>query len=94
MNQSLKGKVAIVTGSASGIGRETAELLAERGCSVIIADINIEGAKLVSEGIKKLGCDSIALKWTFLQITCIVFRLKTYRLKSQPISASTAANWV
>lgn len=37
-------------------------MLAEGGCNVVIADIDIEEAKLVSEGIKKLGCESIAVK--------------------------------
>ncbi len=34
----LNGKIAIVTGSGSGIGQVTATLLAERGAAVIIAD--------------------------------------------------------
>ena len=35
-----KNIVAIVTGGASGLGEATVRLLAERGCSVIIADLN------------------------------------------------------
>ena len=45
----LAGKVAIVTGGASGIGRATARRLAEDGAHVVIFDINIEGAKKVAE---------------------------------------------
>jgi NAD(P)-dependent dehydrogenase (short-subunit alcohol dehydrogenase family) len=41
--KNLTGKVAVVTGAASGIGRATAELLAKRGCRVAINDINSEG---------------------------------------------------
>lgn len=36
------GRVAVVTGAASGIGRSTAELLAERGARVVLADINLD----------------------------------------------------
>ena len=45
----LAGKIAIVTGGASGIGRATARRLAEDGAHVIIFDINLEGAQKVAE---------------------------------------------
>lgn len=41
----LVGKVAAISGAGSGIGRATAELLAQRGCHLAIADINVEGLK-------------------------------------------------
>ena len=44
----LAGRVAVITGGASGIGRATARLLAERGAHVVVADLNAEGAKDVA----------------------------------------------
>src|ERR1700738_5651119 len=45
MSKRLQGKVAIVTGAASGIGAETAARLAREGAAVIVADINFAGAE-------------------------------------------------
>lgn len=41
----LKGKVAVVTGAGSGIGRQIAISLSEQGCKVIMLDLNEEGLK-------------------------------------------------
>jgi NAD(P)-dependent dehydrogenase (short-subunit alcohol dehydrogenase family) len=42
MAKSLAGKVAIITGAAGGIGRALAEEMAQRGCYLVLADINAE----------------------------------------------------
>ncbi len=47
----VAGKVAIVTGAASGLGRASAELLAREGATVIVADINAEQAQRVADSI-------------------------------------------
>lgn len=49
----LAGRVAIVTGGASGIGRATARRLAEDGAHVAIFDINLDGAKAVAAELSK-----------------------------------------
>lgn len=48
----LKDKVAIVTGSASGIGREIAMTFAREGARVVIADLNLDGAKATATDIE------------------------------------------
>jgi len=51
----LSGKVAIVTGSGSGIGRAIARRLAEEGCSVGVFDKNEAGAQESAAGIEAAG---------------------------------------
>lgn len=47
----LKGKSALITGSARGIGRAFAEAYAREGATVAIADINLEAAEATAKGI-------------------------------------------
>ena len=51
----LEGKVAMVTGAASGIGRATARTLAREGAAVMCADINTEGAQETADAIATDG---------------------------------------
>ena len=57
----LARKIVIVVGAASGIGRETALLLARKGAHVVLADLDQEGArKAAAEAETISGADSIA----------------------------------
>jgi NAD(P)-dependent dehydrogenase (short-subunit alcohol dehydrogenase family) len=51
----LEGKVAIVTGGASGIGAATARMMAQEGAQVLVSDINGEGADAVAAEIDSAG---------------------------------------
>jgi len=55
----LEGKVAIVTGAASGIGRAAAILFAKEGAKVVVVDINDKGGKETVQIIKKEGNQSL-----------------------------------
>lgn len=52
----LDGRVALVTGGASGIGRAGAELMAEAGAAVVVADINRPAGEAVADSIRQAGC--------------------------------------
>ena len=57
----LSGKVALVTGAASGIGRATALALAREGVSVVAVDLDAAGAQVVVDEIGHLGGSAIAV---------------------------------
>ncbi len=61
MTRSLQGRVAIVTGGGSGIGRAIAKRLAEDNAKVAIWDINLAGAQETAQMIRDAGGTAIAL---------------------------------
>jgi NAD(P)-dependent dehydrogenase (short-subunit alcohol dehydrogenase family) len=59
---SLEGKVALITGAGSGIGRGTAVRLARDGANICIADIDIDGAEETASMVREFGRDAITVK--------------------------------
>ncbi len=61
--ETLKGKVAVVTGASRGIGRATAERLAKYGATVVVNYVtSAEGANVVVEGIEARGGKALAVQ--------------------------------
>lgn len=55
----LEGKVALITGAAGGIGRETAQLFALRGAKILAADVDDEGGQKTVEQIVAAGGQAV-----------------------------------
>lgn len=55
LSRSVEGKVALITGAASGMGRATAHLFADEGAKVAVCDVNEDGVKQVVDEIDGAG---------------------------------------
>jgi len=58
----VDGKVALVTGGGSGIGKASCELLAKAGAQVVVADINLSSAQETAKAILDAGGEAIAIQ--------------------------------
>lgn len=58
----LSGKVAIVTGAGSGIGKAVALRLAREGATVVAADLNLETARTTAEEIRAAGASALEMR--------------------------------
>lgn len=56
----LEGRVAVVTGAASGIGLATAEVLAGAGARVVLGDLDAQGAEKGAAAIREAGGEAVA----------------------------------
>ena len=57
----LSGKVAVVTGSSRGIGRASAELLAQLGAKVVVSSRKADACEEVARGIREAGGDALVI---------------------------------
>jgi NAD(P)-dependent dehydrogenase (short-subunit alcohol dehydrogenase family) len=62
MKKRLEGKVAIITGAGSGIGKATAVLFASEDAKVTVAEINADAGEKTVQEIKKAGGEAIFVK--------------------------------
>ncbi len=58
----LNGKVCVVTGAASGIGKRIAEVYAQAGGKVVIADLKLEAAEAAAQSIRDAGGEALAVE--------------------------------
>ena len=58
----LSGKVALITGAATGLGEVIAIGFAQYGCDVAVADVNLDGARRTAQKVADLGRRSIAIR--------------------------------
>ena len=64
LSRSVDGKVVLVTGAASGMGRATARLFADEGAKVAVLDRDAEGVLAVADDITATHGDGSAVAWT------------------------------
>lgn len=59
MTEQFEGKVALVTGAASGIGRASALAFAREGANTVVADVLVEGGEETVRIIKEAGGEAL-----------------------------------
>ena len=60
--QPLKGNIAFITGSASGIGQGIALRFAKEGAHIACCDLNLEGAEKTAQEIRSFGQEALAIQ--------------------------------
>jgi len=76
----LSGKVAVITGSATGIGRATAKLFAKEGARIVVADINDREGAATVKAIKKTGGDATYIHTNVTEVIELEKMVKTAKV--------------
>ena len=85
LSRSIEGKVAVVTGAASGMGRATAQLLADEGAAVAVLDRTSAGAGAVADAITANGGLATAIAVDLADATAISAAIGAVRAALGPI---------
>ena len=64
-------RVAMITGSGSGIGRATAKIFASRGADIVVQDINPDGAQETAEAIRALGREALVCTYDVADVAAV-----------------------
>ena len=90
----LNGKTAVVTGAASGIGRATAEKLAEAGAHVILGDVNAEAGEAAAAALRAKGQGADFLRLDVTDLSSIeTFRREALARRKQVDIVANVAGW-
>ncbi len=109
MDLMMKGKIALITGGASGIGAKTAEFFVREGCRVFLADIQAAGIEKTLRSLRGFGgevegadCDVSDEKRVSEMMARVIGRFGTLDFlvnsagitgEMQPLDATTGAGW-
>lgn len=90
----LDGRTAVITGGASGIGRATAEVLAEAGAHVIIGDLDTNNGEAVAAAIRARGQGADCLRLDVADLASVAeFKARAYALRPQVDIVANVAGW-
>ncbi|TSA17072.1 MAG: SDR family oxidoreductase [Betaproteobacteria bacterium] len=90
----LNGKTAVITGAASGIGRATAETLAQAGAHVLLGDIAVEAGEQVAAAIRASGSGADFVRLDVTDLGSIeAFKGAAYKLRPHVDIVVNVAGW-